>query len=176
MRATNRIVATLVALVLLAVSVIAVVEIILAAIGKSAWIVDHVAIADDLHQRTWQDGLVVAVAIGAVLIGILLLFVALKPGAPSALPLQTDLDGVTVSVTRRSLEHYVAGIAAGETGVDSSSVSARRGRVGISASTTLRDPGDLRERVHAAVASRLESLRPTEPIETSVSIRNREDS
>ncbi len=175
MRAANRLVAALVALVLLAACVVTVVEIVLAALGKSWWLVNHHAMANDLHQRTWDDGWVRLVAIIAVLGGLALVYVALKRSAPTDLPLRSDDEGVTLTVTRKSLENYVAGVAEAETGVDSSSVKARRGRVGVTASTTLRDPGDLQVRVQAAVGDRLQSLRLAQPVTTSVSIRSREN-
>ncbi len=174
MRATNRIVATVVALVLLAASAITVVEIILAALGKSPWIVHHVAISDNLHERTWQNGWVRVVAVGAIVVGFLLVLVAFKRGAASDIPLQSDDPGVALTVTRKSLESYVAGLAEAEAGVDSSSAKARQGRVGVNASTTLRDPGDLKERVQHSVSVHLESLRLAQPVKTTVSIRSRE--
>lgn len=174
MRATNRIVATVVALLLLAACVVTVVEIILAALGKSPWIVHHIAVADDLHERTWRNGWVRVVGIGAIVVGFLLVLVAAKPSAPTDIALQSDDPGVALTVTRKSLESYVAGLAEAETGVDSSSARARQGRVGVSASTTLRDPGDLKERVQQSVASHLESLRLAKPVKTTVSIRSRE--
>ncbi len=174
MRAMNRIVATLIALALLAFAVVAVVEIVLSAVGKAPWIVQHDAIATDLHQRTWQDGLVRVVAIAVAMLGLLLLLVGIKPGAPSDLPLNSDLDGVAITVTRQSLERYVIGIASAEPGVDSSSAAVKRGRVEVNASTSLRDPGDLKERVQSAVTGPLEALRPAEPFTTSVSISSRE--
>jgi hypothetical protein len=175
MRAANRIVATLAALALIAISMIVVVEILFAALGKSPWIVDHAAVANDLHQRTWEDGWVRLVAAGAILVGVLLLYVALKRSAPAHLSLQSDDESMTMTVTRKSLERYIAGVAEAETGVDSSSVRARRGRMGVTASTTLRDPGDLKKRVQHSVVSHLESLRLAEPVTPSVSIRSREN-
>lgn len=176
MRATNRIVATLLALALLAASVVTVAEIVLAALGKSPWIVQHAAIARDLHQRSWQDGLIRAVAAATIVLGLLLLLVGVKRSATSQLPLQSDVDGVTMTVTRTSLERYVAGIARAQPGVDSSSATAKRGRVAVTASTTLRDPGDLKTRVQHAVTDQLDALRPAKPVQTSVSIRRRKNS
>ncbi len=174
MRAANRIVAALVALVILAACVIAVVEIVLAALGKAPWIVHHTAISNDLHQRIWSDGWVRTAAAVAVVIGVLLLLVAFKRSAPTDLALQPDDPGVTMTVTRKSLERYIAGLAEAETGVDSSSAHARQGRVAVSAATTLRDPGDLGNRVEQSIAARLESLRLAHPVKTSVSIHRRE--
>ncbi len=176
MRATNRIIATLLALAILAIAVVTIAEIMLASLGKSPWIVQHAAIARDLHQRTWQDGLVRVVAVAATVLGLVLLFVGLKPSAPTDLPLQSDVDGVTLTVERKSLERFVTGIADAQPGVDTASASAGRGRVGIKASTTLQDPGDLKERVQSAVTGRLEDLRPAEQLKTSVSIDRRESS
>ncbi len=176
MRATNRIVATLLALVLLAVAVVTLVEIVLAALGKSPWVVAHPTIAEDLHQRTWQDGLVRVVAVAVAALGLLLLLVGIKRSAPSVLPLDSDVDGVTITVDRKSLERFVSSVAVAEPGVDSASARARRRRVGVRASTTLQDPGDLNERVHSAVIGRLVGLRPAEPLQTSVSINRGESS
>lgn len=175
MRAINRIVAALVALVLLAASVITVVEIALAALGKSPWIVNHTTLANDLHHRVWQDGWVRFAGASAVIVGLLLLYVAFRRGAPTDLPLQTDEPGVTLTVTRKSLESYAAGIAESETGVDSASVKARKAHVTVTASTMLRDPGDLEQRVQAAVAAHLGNLHLAHPVNTAVSIRNREN-
>ncbi len=176
MRATNRIVATLLALVILAVAVVTFVEIVLASLGKSPWVLDHTAIAQDLHQRTWQDGFVRVMAVPVAVLGLLLLLVGIKRSAPSDVPLDSDVDGVTFSVARKSLERFIGGIAGAEPGVDSATASAGRGRVGVRASTTLQDPGDLEERVKSAVIGRLEALRPAQPLKASVSIDRRESS
>ena len=174
MRAVNRVVATVVALVLLVVSVVAVVEIVLAALGRQPWVVQHSTLAQDLHQRAWADGWVRTVAVVVAVVGLLLLWVSLKRSSPSDVELDSGTEGVTMTVERRSLQDYLAGVAARQTGASDSAVTAGRGKVSVTADTPLRDPGDLQSRVKAAVDARLDALRPATPLSTSVTIRRRD--
>ena len=174
MRAVNRVVATVVALVLLVVSVVAVVEIVLAALGRQPWVVQHSTLAQDLHQRTWADGWVRTVAVVVAVVGLLLLWVSLKRSTPSDIELDSPAQGVRLAVDRRSVERYLSGVAAGQTGVDDAAASVNRDRVTVRAVTALRDPGDLKKRVWEAVSTRGAALEPAGGMKTTVLLRRRD--
>jgi hypothetical protein len=174
MRAVNRIVATVVALVLIAICVVAIVEIALAALRRQPWFVQHQTIAADLAERSWSDFLVRLVLIGLALLGLLLLVAGLRRSAPSGIALDAGAANARLSVARQSLERYLAGVAAAQPGVTSSSADVGRGRATVVAGTSMRDPGELQQRVTSAVTDRLASLRLVRPLQTSVLVRRRE--
>ncbi len=175
MRAINRVVAALLAALLLAACVVAVVEIVLAAVGQQPWLVPHSDIAADLGERTWQDGLTRLVLGAAVLVGLLLLYLGINRSAPTDVPIDAGADGVTMTVSRRSLERYLAGVAAAEPGVARSSAHAGRGKLTVHTDTPLNDPKDLQQQVQHAVSDRLDALRLTRPLRTTVTVHRKKN-
>jgi len=174
MRAINRVTATLLAALLLAVCVVTVIEIVLAAAGQPPWLVRHPATAADLGERTWQDALVRFALAATTVVGLVLLYLGLKRSAPADISLDAGADRVSMTVSRRSLERYVAGVAGDQPGVSRSSARAGRGKLAVSTDTPLHDPGDLRQQIQRAVSSRLDSLRLARPLKTSVSVHRKE--
>lgn len=173
-RAANRVVATVLALLLLAAAVIGIVEVVLAALGRQPWLLPHATVAADLHSRLWTDGLVRACAAVVAVLGLVLLVLGLRRGSPSGIDLHSDTDGVSMTVTRKSLQRYLAGVAAAQTGASSASATAGRGRVTVRAVTAQRDPNDLQTRIWDAVTTRVDALHPVKALKTAVSVHRRE--
>lgn len=93
--------AVLVALALFAVCLLTVISLIQKLAGDRQ-LVSYESVATRLHDTGWTDGVVLAVGVAAIVLGLALLVLALLPGRPVAIPL-ADLDGTAASVTRRSM-------------------------------------------------------------------------
>ena len=158
MTVVNRVLATLLALALLLGGQLAVVEIVLAALGRQPWLVPHPDWTTWLSDQTLASGVVRAVLIGAVVLGLVLLVLALRRGRPGALPLPSRIESVRTTASRRGIERTLRAAATRPDGVREARVKVRRRTVRVKAATALRDPGDLRSRVTEAVTQRLDEL------------------
>lgn len=175
MRALRRVVAAVVALALLAVSLITLVEVILAALGRSPWLVDDGAARDELARRPWDDPVVILAWVSLIVLGIALLTAALAMGRQRSIAMDSGTGAASLSVRRRSLERYLAGVATAQPGVQRAQASMRRGRIRVKADSTRLDAQDVRARVQQAVTDRARalSLQPDQTI--SVSLHSKED-
>ena len=158
MHVLNRLLATLLALVLFLGGLLAAVEIVLAAAGRPPWLVQHQQWSNWLRQRTFTDSAVRAALIGVAVIGLLLLVAAVRRGKPASLQLPARTDGVRVSASRRGIERSIATSARRPDGVRSAQAKARRRTVRVKASTGLRSTAELQQPVTTAVTTRLEEL------------------
>lgn len=158
MHVVNRVLATLLALALFLGGLLAIVEIVLAALDRPAWLAPHEQWSSWLAGQTFAEGVVRAVLIGLVVLGLLLLTVALRRGKPGSLRLPGRTEGVRVSASRRGIERSLATAARRADGVRSARAKAGRRAVRVKASTALRSTGDLQQPVTAAVTERLEEL------------------
>jgi uncharacterized protein DUF6286 len=154
----NRVLATLLALALLLGGLLAVVEIVLAQLGRPSWLVPHEQWSSWLAGQTFVDGAVRAVLIGLVVLGLVLLVLALRRGKPGSVRLPSRTEGVHVSASRRGIERSLATAARRADGVRSARVRAGRRAVRVKAVTALRSTGELQQPVTAAVTGRLEQL------------------
>ncbi|MCM6776344.1 DUF6286 domain-containing protein [Nocardia sp. CDC159] len=148
--------AVIVALALLAGSVAVAVSLIQRLSGAKEF-VSYDAVASRLHDTTWASGWVLGVGIGAVVVGLILLGVALWPGRAVVVPLESE-DGVTAGIARRSLRAAIGDAAAAVDGVHSPRVRLGRRKVRVRG----RAAGDagLPETVRAAVEQRLLRIAP----------------
>lgn len=158
MHLINRLVATLLALFLLLAGLLGVVDIVLAHLHRPAFLVPTAQWSKWLRTHTFDGGIVRAGCLGLVVLGLVLLFAALRRGRPGALTLPPQQAGVRVTASRRELQRSLATAAARVDGVHSTKVRAGRHTVRVRATTPLRDPGDLQQRVTAVVTSRLSDL------------------
>lgn len=169
MHVLNRVLATLLALALLLGGLLAVVEIVLAALDRPSWLVPHEQWAQSLTGESFGSGVVRAVLIGVVVIGLLLLLVGLRRGRPGAIPLPARTDGVHVTASRRGLERSLATSARRADGVRSARVRVGRRTVTVRAATAVRS-GDLQQPVTAAVTERLDELSLTGVLRPRVTV------
>jgi hypothetical protein len=154
----NRVLATLLALALLLGGLLAAVEIVLAELDRPSWLVPHERWSSWLAGQTFQDGIVRAVLIGMVVVGLLLLLAGLRRGKPGSLRMPGRTDGVRVTASRRGVERSIATSARRTDGVRSARAKAGRRKVTVTASTAMRSPGELQQPVTTAVTERLDEL------------------
>ena len=171
--AANRVLSALVALVLLAAGLLLAVEGVLAALGRPGWIVPRSRWADALSGSTWQDGLVRLIAAGVIVVGLVLLVVALRRGAPGTLALPTTTEGVNVRAHRRGVERAVVAAARRTDGVTGATAKASRRKVTVVARTSLRQVGDLQSTVRRAVDAQVADLGLDGRLRSSVSLDRR---
>ncbi|MGX5653597.1 DUF6286 domain-containing protein [Geodermatophilus nigrescens] len=170
MRALNRALAVLLALVLLVGGLLAVVEIVLAALDRPHLLVPHERWSAWLREQTFTTGVVRAVLVGLVVLGLLLLVAGLRRGRPGRVPLAARTDGVHVTASRRGLERALARAARRADGVTDARVRAGRRSVRVRAETALRAAEGLRPRIGAAVDQQLEELGLAGAVKTTISV------
>lgn len=169
----RRVVCALIALSVLAMSVITVIEVIRRALGQPPWLVDGQAVRDALAARQWDDREVLLVLVAMLVLGLALLALALARGRPRQVALNCEgTEAASLSVRRRSLERYLAGVATAQPGVHRARAAVRRGTVKVRAEAGLGDmPDIIHDRVHRAIVERVRSLGPEPTLRTSVSVR-----
>lgn len=154
----NRVLATVLAIALLAGAVLAVIEIVLSAMGRPPLLVPHARWADWLQAQTWNSAISYVILAGLVVVGLVLLVLAVRPGKPATLSLPSQQHGVRVEASRRSVERSLSSVASRVTGVSGASASAGRRAVRVDASTTTRAEPQLQGQVTEAVDARLQAL------------------
>lgn len=171
MRLTNRLLATIVALAILALGILVPVEVIRAVLHQRSWVLPWRTWTQHLQTNTWQTGWVRALLIAVAVLGLLLLFAQLKPRRPGLLPLAPLTDGVAAGTTRRSLQNALRRAATEVDGVAQATAKARRRRVSITAGSRLRDPAGLEDQVRERVGARLADLQLARAPRLKVSVR-----
>jgi hypothetical protein len=154
----NRVLATLLALALFLGGLLAAAEVVLAALDRQSWLVPHEQWSSWLADNTFSAGVVRAVLIGMVVLGLLFLLAALRRGKPGSLQLPARTDGVRVTASRRGIERTLVTAARRADGVRSATAKAGRRAVRVTASTALRSPDELQQPVTSAVTERLDEL------------------
>ena len=157
MTVLNRVLAALVALALFLGGLLAVVEIVLAGLDRPPWLVPHPDWSETLTGESFTAGVVRAVLIGLVVVGLLLLLVGLRRGKPGSIPLPARSDGVSVTASRRGIERSIATSARRVDGVRSARAKVGRRTVKVAATTGVRS-GDVQQPITAGVTERLEEL------------------
>lgn len=174
MSLVNRVLAALVALALLLGGVLAAVEIGLAAIGRSPWLVPHDQWSTWLQEHAWNTAIVRVILAGLVVLGLTLLWVALRRGKPNTLALPARASGVQFTASRRGVEATLAAAARRTDGITSANATAGRRTVRVKAGTSMRSPGDLQQRVTNAVTERLDELGLTQTLRARVALSRKE--
>jgi uncharacterized protein DUF6286 len=169
----NRVLATLLALALFLGGLLATVDVVLVQLQRPPFLVPVAQWASWFRVQTLGAGIVRAVCAGLVLLGLFLLFCALRRGKPGALPLPGRTEGVRVTASRKELERALSAEAGRVDGVESARAHARRRRVTVQARTALRDPGDLSTRVTEVVSGRLGELGLTDRLTPRVTVSSK---
>lgn len=177
-RLLTRTASVLLALALLVGSVIAIVEMVLAAAGRDHWVVPYTEWAAWLTGRNWAEPLVRALLIGVLLVGLLLLFLAVRRGKPATLPLRQRTPGVSVNASRRSVERSLSAAASRTSGVSNADASLRRGSARIDAQAAplagSRTDAELRQDIEAAVQARLDALDLARELRVNVHVERKD--
>jgi hypothetical protein len=169
----NRILATLLALALFLGGLLAAIDIVLVQLQRPPFLVPVAQWASWFRVQTLSAGIVRVVCVGLVVLGLVLLFCALRRGKPGALPLPGRTEGVTVTASRKELERTLSAEAGRVDGVESARAHAGRRRVKVQAETAMREPGDLAARVTDVVAGRLGELGLTDRLTPRVSVSSK---
>lgn len=158
MTVVNRILAALLALVLLLGGLLAASEIVLAQLGRTPWLVPHPRWSAWLGQRTLTDGQTRAVMAALVVVGLLLMFAAVRRGKPHDLTLPSNVDGVRVTASRRGIERTLREAGGRISGVRAVDVKAGRRTVKVRAYTASRTEGQVQQQLTDTVAGKLHQL------------------
>lgn len=179
MNLLNRILSAVLALALLLGGSLAVVEIVLAQLGRPSWLVPHEQWSQWLASRGWDDSVVRVILAGLVILGIVLLLLAMRRGKPRLVALPAtggdDASGITLTASRRDVERSLAAAARRTGGVRKASAKVTRRRVKVQAQTTTRSRGDdIASQVTAAVSDRLTDLGLADRLAPRVTLSRKE--
>ncbi|WP_214110850.1 DUF6286 domain-containing protein [Acrocarpospora catenulata] len=116
------------------------------------------SLAPGLLELTWRNPAMPYVAGAALAVGALLVILAVIPGRPRLVPLETVEGSVVIGITRQGLRRTLAAAALGVTGADLAYVRLQSGQIEVTVVTDARRTGDLLREVGAAVGDRLQTL------------------
>ncbi len=173
-RPRRRIAATIVAALIALAAVLVAIEVIAALFNGSVGVLPVSALRDLGQDTAWNDPLTVTTAIVIGLLGLWLVWLAFAPGPVRAVPLRSTSPGTVLAAVDGTLTRIAERAAERVDGVDRARARGDRERVAVFVDTPLRDPGDLADRVRAAVADRIDSLAPLRPARIRVTTRYRE--
>ena len=175
MRITNRVVAAIVSLALLAAGLLIAIEILLGALGVGPWILPW----DDWYRNATRNEWSIVphrwLFIGLILAGLALLVLQFIRRRAVSLPLRTTHEGVDADLSRTALEKSLGRAAEQVDGISGAKVRVSPTRARVMARTNRRIPGDLERRVSEAVRERLGQLDLARVLPVSVSVRHREE-
>jgi hypothetical protein len=161
MRLVNRPLAFILAVALIAASVVIIAEVIGFSAHRSPLLV-HWSTWYHWARKTRWDAFVVRVWSGIlIVVGVLLLGLELKPPRVTRLPLRAGNDATDPAITRRGLAVVLRGAATGIDGISSATVKVRRRRANVTAASVARGraaAAALTEPVTQALRSRLDGL------------------
>ena len=161
MRVANRPLAFILAAALLAVSVVVIVEVIGFAAGHSPLLVHWTTWSRWAGQARWRDFAIRFWSAVAILVGLVLVGLEVKPSRATRLPLETADQATDSAVTRRGLTRMLRAEATRVDGINSATVRVRRHRARVIAASGARGQAaasTLTEPLTQALSSRLESL------------------
>lgn len=176
MRIVNRPLAFLLALGLLAASVILIVEVIAHALNANPVVVDW-RIWQDWAERThWNRAVIKVWSIILIVVGLAVLLLELKPRRVRRLGVQSDNKATDAAMTRRGLAGALSSAAADVDGVRNASVAVSRRRARVTATSAAHDKTAataLSAPVTAAVQQRLDTLELKHRPKLTVHVTNR---
>ncbi|MDQ1722206.1 MAG: hypothetical protein QOI26_1940 [Pseudonocardiales bacterium] len=171
MRVSNRLLAALLSLALIVAGVLTVIEVVAQRLGKRPAIVDWQHVYDWARRTTWQQGSVRVTCILLVILGLLLLAAELKPSRPSRLAVRSS--ATDAAYTRRGVAATIRSAVTEVDGINSASVSVKRRKVKVGATTAGLQPftaETLQEPATRAARQRLDALELQAPPALSVQV------
>jgi len=151
--------AILVALVILAVMALIATSSIQVLLGRGP-VLRFEAIAGYATRLTWNAPTTLAAAIVAVVLGLVLLYVAITPGNPTVLPLAGGDGRTEAGVQRRSLATDLTTTARTADGISKATVTVGRSKVTAAVRTPRADTTGISEKVHGLLTDRLAAIAP----------------
>lgn len=177
LRIADRVIAGILALVLLVGGVLVAIEIGLQAAGRDdPWVLPWDTWYDEGTETAWSDPAVRAVCVGLVVVAVLLLALQLARRRPSSVPIERRADAVDVDLDRRGLENWLESRLARVDGVGDVKVRARRRRVRVRAESVARETGPIEHRLDEAATRELADLDLQRSPSVNVRVRSRSTS
>lgn len=159
--------ASLTAVLLLAVCVLAAVAVIQRLTGHQPWL-DYRAVAATVHDAHWTDLVPALISAAVALVGLVLLWAALLPGKRRILPLTGDPDsGADTTGYRATLRAAAADVD----GVERAQLSTGSRKVKVQVKTARTRTDGLADAVRTAVESRLDQISPARRPAVAVRVR-----
>jgi Family of unknown function (DUF6286) len=176
-RVVNRLLAAVVAILLVAAAFVVVTEIVVAQVFKrDPWIVPYDEWLESARQNSWADSdAVLQVAVALLLAGAVLLVLQLARRRPTSLPLEVG-DRSEVQVHRRSLEGSLARAAERLDAVDKASVDVGADRVQVRATTHRRQAPNLEAEITQSLLEALGRAHPVREPDIRVKVSRRKSS
>jgi hypothetical protein len=166
--------ATIAAIVLSAAGVTVVIDVIAAHLAGGSLVWPQRAIAAQLRAAQWNSTAILVIAAAVTALGLLLALAALTPGRRTLIRLRSDDPAFVVGTSRRNLRRSLTDAARDVDGIAKAKAKPHRHTVKVKATSQLRDPGNQRDKVHAAVHRRLQALGPAGLGNVKVKIKRKE--
>lgn len=173
MRIANRVLATALALAVLAGGLLVAVEIVVAGFDRRPWVLPHDDWYTNARQHSWEAAPTRWIFIGITAAGLLLLFLQLARRRPTALPLTPG--ALRTDLSRRSLERSLVREATKVDGVAAAKARVRDDRAEVTASSNRRQTADLEPAVAQALDRRMGALGLARPPAVRVKVQGRGD-
>ncbi|CAJ64893.1 MULTISPECIES: DUF6286 domain-containing protein [Frankia] len=154
----RRVVAGLLATLIAVAGVIAVVEIIAAAVGEGQVLINWRSWANGLSDTAWSRGPALLAAGFVALVGLLLIGIALRSGTPARLRTRWGCPRAGVFVDRRGLARDLRATALAVDGVDRARVRVHRRVADVRLRLRPRVAGDTPRRVAAVLSEELDAF------------------
>lgn len=152
--------ATIAAFALLAIGLLAALEIVSALLGAPAGIVPYRRAADWAMTTSWNDTSALVVSAVVAALGLLLLLIALVPGRSAYVPLRTDDPETIIGMRRRSFADAIAHAARSARGARDARARMRGGRVRVTVTTAATDVRAVHDTVLQAVSDKIDEIDP----------------
>ena len=174
LRVADRVIAGIVALVLLVGGVLVAIEIGLQAAGlEGPWVLPWDSWYREGTETAWSDPEVRAVCVGLVAVAVLLLALQVAHRRPSAMPIRRRNEAVDVDLDRRGLEDWLEARLARVDGVGAVKVRAGRRKVRVRAEAVARDTAPIQGRLDEAATRELAEFDLERPPSVDVRVRSR---
>jgi hypothetical protein len=158
MRAVNRIVSLLLAAAIAVAGVLTVVEIIAATTDNDPVIVKWHGAVNALATNSWAAAGPRVAAIVLMIVGVILLFLALRRGKPATVALSSGTDQVDMTTTRRSLQRSLSVFASSVDGIADAKAKVKRRKIVVAARSNGPDRETTRAELTKQLQKRLDSL------------------
>ncbi|MEV6968675.1 DUF6286 domain-containing protein [Hamadaea sp. NPDC051192] len=174
-KVVNRVLGVVVALALIAASVVVLVEVVAAAAGAAPVLVDWSGALDWARRTRWDDTALKAAGLLLAVVGLGLLVFELWPSRVRRLPVESADSNMDAAVTRRGVAQDLTAATGEVEGVTPGRVKVGRNQIRVLA--TARDAGPeqpgLREEVAETAGTHLDRLRLTRRPRLSVTVDRR---
>lgn len=171
----DRLASVVLALVLLVGGALVVIEVVYTLLGKAGHaFFPYERFTSFGTAHTWNDTLVLVISGALVVVGLLVLLFELKRRRPALLTVQPVTDGVVSGMSRKSLSRALATQAEDVEGIADASARVRRRKVTVQADTTLREPGDLEQRLTQHLSGWLDGVSLVRPLKLQTSLSTKE--